>query len=52
MKKKSTDCARKIACASKTIPEDVISMCVVPVRKNHTTFALEGLKVCSQLGLN
>ena len=50
--KKSTDCARKIACASTTIPEDVISMCVIPVRKNHTTFALEGLKVCSQLGLN
>ena len=50
--KKSTDCARKIACASTTIPEDVISMCVVPVRKNHTTFALEGLKVCSQLGSN
>ena len=50
--KKSIDCGRKIACASTTIPEDVISMCVVPVIKNHMTFALEGLKVFSQLGLS
>ena len=99
---KSTDSRRKIACASTTIQEDVISMCVVPVKvkhkdsnfvhstfamldncsqgcfvkaslmktlrigdhktsitvktltgeENHTTFALEGLRVCIQLGLN
>ena len=99
---KSTDSRRKIACASTTIQEDVISMCVVPVKvkhkdsnfvhstfamldncsqgcfvkaslmktlrigdhktsitvktltgeENHTTFALEGLRVCIQLSLN
>ena len=99
---KSPDSRRKIACASTTIQEDVISMCLVPVKvkhkdsnfvystfamldsssqgcfvkanlmktlqvrgqktsitvktltgeENHTTFALEGLRVCSQLGLN
>ena len=96
------DSERKIACASTTIQEDVISMCVVPVKvkhkdsnfvystfamldncsqgcfvtaslmktlqirgwktsitvktltgeENHTMFALEGLRVCNQLGLN
>ena len=99
---KSTDSRRKIARASTTIREDVILMCVVPVKvkhkdsnfvystfamlyncsqecfvtaslmktlqirgqktsitvktltgeENHTTFALEGLRVCNQLGLN
>ena len=99
---KSTESGRKTACASTTIQEDVISMCVVPVKvkhkdpnfaystfamldncsqgcfvkvsliktlqisgqktsitvkilngeENHTTFALEGLRGCSQLGLN
>ena len=99
---KSFDSGRKIACASTTIQEDVISMCMVPVKvkhkdsnfvystfamldncsqgcfvkaslmktqqirgqkisitvktltgeENHTMFALEGLRVCSQLGLN
>ena len=34
-KEKSTDSGRKIACASTTIQEDVISMCVVPVKEKH-----------------
>ena len=50
---KSTDSGRKIACASTTIQEDVISMCVVPVKEKHkdsnfvySTFAMLGN--CSQ----
>ena len=50
---KSTDSGRKIACASATIQEDVISMCVVPVKEKHkdsnfvySTFAM--LDNCSQ----
>ena len=50
---KSTDSGRKIACASTTTQEDVISMCVVPVKVKHkdsnfvySTFAL--LDNCSQ----
>ena len=50
---KSTDSRRKIACASTTIQEDVISMCVVPVKVKHkdsnfvySTFAM--LDNCSQ----
>ena len=50
---KSTDSERKVACASTTIQEDVISMCVVPVKVKHkdsnfvySTFAM--LDNCSK----
>ena len=35
---KSTDSRRKIACASTTLQEDVISMCVVPVKVKHKDY--------------